>query len=42
VIARLSRPRGHVGPGFVALQRAPARAVWVPVRGDRGRTGELA
>jgi hypothetical protein len=44
VIARLSRPRGHVGPGFVALhrdQRAPARAVWVPVRGDRGRTGEL-
>ena len=32
-------------PHFVALhrdERAPSRAIWVPVRGDRGCTGELS
>lgn len=45
MIARVSRPRGQGGPRFVALhrdERAPSRAVWVPVRGDRGCTGELS
>jgi hypothetical protein len=41
VIARIPT-RG--GPQFVALhrdERAPSRAIWVPVRGDRGHTGEI-
>jgi hypothetical protein len=45
VIARISPPRGHGGPHFVPLhrdERAPSRAIWVPVRGDRGRTGEFS
>ena len=32
-------------PHFLALhrdERAPSRAIWVPVRGDRGRTGEIS
>ena len=32
-------------PHFVALhrdERAPSRAIWVPVRGDRGVTGEIS
>jgi hypothetical protein len=42
VIARIAT-RGF--PQFVALhrdERAPSRAIWVPVRGDRGRTGEIS
>jgi hypothetical protein len=45
VIARIARPQTPGGPQFVALhrdERAPSRAVWVPVRGDRGRTGETS
>jgi hypothetical protein len=45
VIARISPPRGHGAPHFVPLhrdERAPSRAIWVPVRGDRGRTGEIS
>jgi hypothetical protein len=42
VIARIAT---RSGPHFVALhrdERAPSRAIWVPVRGDRGRTGEIS
>ena len=42
MIARVAT-RG--GPQFVALhrdERAPSRAIWVPVRGDRGHTGETS
>ena len=42
MIARIAT-RG--GSQFVALhrdERAPSRAIWVPVRGDRGRTGEIS
>lgn len=49
--ARTCRDRAYLPAGgpreplFVALhrdERAPSRPVWVPVRGDRGCTGEVS
>jgi hypothetical protein len=43
VIARIA---GHRGPGFVALhldvRASGGSEIWVPIRGDRGRSGEVS